>query len=221
MISYWCVLQERTILVAASIGPYGACLHDGSEYTGNYVSTTSKESLKAFHRSRLHHIMLAKPDLLAIETIPALEEALAIVELLPEFPEARAWVTFQCRNEACTAHGDDFADAVHQVSSSSQVLAIGVNCCSPRFIAPLLKRAGQASSKKPFVVYPNSGEEWKESRWCSAAAGEPADWTELVPLWLSLGARWIGGCCRTRPDDVQTIRTVVDNWQLQNSSLPL
>ena len=31
------------VLIAGSVGPYGACQHDGSEYTGNYVDHMTRE----------------------------------------------------------------------------------------------------------------------------------------------------------------------------------
>ena len=210
--------QEVSPLVAASVGPYGACLHDGSEYTGNYVNTVPRETLKYFHRCRLRHIMAAKPDIVAIETIPALEEALILTELLGEFPDARAWVSLQCRDEKHTAFGDVFADAVCCLSACSQVIAVGLNCCAPQIVEPLLRSAAGLSNGKPFVVYPNSGEVWSAedgaSGWCDGDQTQVKgdDWKKMVPVWLSCGARWIGGCCRVRPRDIRTIRSSVTEW---------
>ena len=43
-------------LVGGSVGPYGACLHDGSEYTGSYLqgeTAVTAEQLVAWHRDRV------------------------------------------------------------------------------------------------------------------------------------------------------------------------
>src|SRR5262245_60294194 len=69
--------------VAASVGPYGAFLADGSEYRGNY-GLTEKE-LMDFHRPRMKALTEAGADLLACETIPCLIEAQALTKLLKEF----------------------------------------------------------------------------------------------------------------------------------------
>ena len=60
-------------LVAASIGPYGAMLADGSEYRGAYAIDDS--ALERFHRPRMEVLAHGGADVLAFETIPCLREA--------------------------------------------------------------------------------------------------------------------------------------------------
>ncbi len=60
------------VLIAASLGPYGAILHDGSEYTGDY--DVSVDVLREFHTERLSVFDNSDVDVLALETIPSLEE---------------------------------------------------------------------------------------------------------------------------------------------------
>ena len=87
---------DRRVLVAASVGPYGATLADGSEYRGDYGLDLS--GLVEFHRERLDVLGSSGADLLAVETIPAAEEARAIAELLSEGEGIDAWVSFSCRD---------------------------------------------------------------------------------------------------------------------------
>lgn len=84
-------------LVAGSVGPYGASLHDGSEYTGSYVDKVKKETIMAWHRARFNALTEEGIDLLAIETIPAQAEAEALIDLLKEYPNQKAWLAFQCK----------------------------------------------------------------------------------------------------------------------------
>jgi homocysteine S-methyltransferase len=193
------------VKVAASVGPYGAYLADGSEYRGNYG--LSKDELKDFHRDRLRALIATKPDLLAVETIPELSEAKAIIELIDEIaPAMPFWVSFSCKSESELSSGEKFADAVALVNSAKSAVAVGINCTKPSFIEPLLK---SAKSVIPYVVYPNSGREWDpiEKEWLGPVASsfEPSD----IQAWKSLGARLIGGCCGVSPRDISELRHLV------------
>src|SRR5262249_10660921 len=91
-------------LVAASVGRYGACLHDGSEYRGDYG--LSAQELMDFHRPRLDALAHSGADLFACETIPCLTEAEALVRLLADYPDMPAWLSFSCRDEQSVCHGE-------------------------------------------------------------------------------------------------------------------
>jgi len=89
-------------LVAASIGPYGAMLHDGSEYSGDYGVTA--ETLRSFHASRLALFDSCGADVLALETIPSKLEAEVLADLLVEC-STPAWISFSCRDGAHVVDG--------------------------------------------------------------------------------------------------------------------
>jgi homocysteine S-methyltransferase len=186
--------------VAASIGCYGASLHDGSEYRGDYG--LSRKELADFHRPRLRVLADSGADLLAFETIPSKLEAEAIVGLLDELPDAPpSWISFSCRNGAEVCHGELLAECVAVAAGAG--VAAGINCTPPNFLSSLLRSAQGAT-----VVYPNSGETWDARRqiWTGESSGGIE---ELAPEWRGLGARVIGGCCRTTPASVAAIREVL------------
>ena len=191
--------------VAASVGPYGAYLADGSEYRGNYGLT--EEQLIEFHRPRMKGLIEAGADMLACETIPSPIEARALVKLLGEFKGVSAWISFSCRDEAHVCEGETLEECIRQVESSPQVAALGVNCTSPKFIPALILEAKKATDK-PILVYPNSGESYNAEKkdWDSNPVFE--SFGEEAKEWYNAGARMIGGCCRTSPQDIQTIA----NW---------
>ena len=191
-------------LVAASIGAYGASLADGSEYRGNY--TISRQELADFHGSRLAAVMTARPDLLAIETIPSAEEAALVLELLAPWPEIRAWVSFTCRDASRISDGRPVAEAIRSVEDHPLVAAVGFNCVPPSLAEELLAGAARVTTK-PLVIYPNSGERWDAGRrrWISGEG--PFEFGAGARRWLGSGARLIGGCCRTGPETIRTIRT--------------
>ena len=188
--------------VAASVGPYGAFLADGSEYRGNYGLT--EEQLIDFHRPRMKALVEAGADILVCETIPALIEAQALVKLLGEFEGASAWISFSCRDETRVNEGQTLEECIRQVESSPQVAAVGVNCTSPRYIPSLIREAKKAANK-PILVYPNSGESYSAEK--NDWNGDPVyeSFGEEAREWYHAGARMIGGCCRTSPQDIKVI----------------
>ena len=190
--------QETSVLVAASVGPYGASLADGSEYRGNYGK--SKKWLKDFHRARLQILIKSNPDLLAIETIPELTEAQAILELLDEQAvKIPYWVSFSCKDGKHISSGELFKDAAKLVSGRLGAIGVGINCTAPEFITPLLT---SARSRIPFVVYPNSGRLWNAEikEWVGPAA---SGFSEIqIFEWKERGAKLIGGCCSVGPEEI-------------------
>jgi homocysteine S-methyltransferase len=203
---------SRALLVAASVGPYGAVLHDGSEYHGNYG--ISEDALLEFHRERLAVLVSAGPDLLACETIPSRAEATALVRLLEEHPAAKAWITFSCRDGQHTAAGDAIAACARWLDAVPQVVALGVNCVAPEWVESLIREL-RSGSDKPIVVYPNSGESWDADARCWV--GNADRFTTYVPRWLEVGATWIGGCCRTTPEDIRRVRQDVDAFAAKSA----
>jgi homocysteine S-methyltransferase len=186
-------------LVAASIGPYGACLHDGSEYHGNYG--LSRRDLMEFHRPRMEVLAETEADLFALETIPSLLEAEALLRVMEEFPGKYAWLSFSCRNGQEICHGERFADCAALADHAEFLVGVGVNCTAPKFISDLLVSA--AGVNTPLVVYPNSGETWNADGncWAGEGSGPPP-----VNEWYDRGARLIGGCCRTTVRDIADMR---------------
>jgi homocysteine S-methyltransferase len=190
-------------LVAASIGPYGAALADGSEYTGDY--NLDEDDLFEWHRQRWHVLARSGADLLACETIPSYNEARALLRLLRETPEAWAWFSFSCRDEAHVSDGTPISQCAHLLDGQPQVVAVGVNCTSPRYITGLI-RAIRAVSTKPVIIYPNSGERYdpQMNQWYGLS--NASEFGTFSREWRKAGAALIGGCCRTGPEHIRQIR---------------
>lgn len=190
--------------VAASVGPYGAFLADGSEYRGNYGLTENE--LMDFHRPRMQALIAAGADILACETIPCLIEAQAIAKLLQEFPATAAWLSFSARDGKHISEGQVFAECVKQLEAHPQIVALGINCTSPNYVTSLILEAKKAT-KKPILVYPNSGETYNAAK--NDWNGDPVlnSFGEQAREWYEAGARLIGGCCRTTPEDIHVIAT--------------
>ncbi|WP_075743726.1 MULTISPECIES: homocysteine S-methyltransferase [Actinoalloteichus] len=194
---------EQRLLVAASIGPYGAYLADGSEYRGRYGLTVGQ--LRAFHRPRLRLLAETAPDLLAIETIPDVDEAAAVLAELDGLG-LPAWLTFTSTGMHTRA-GQPLAEAFAMVRGRADVVAVGVNCASPVGVAEVVRLAAECSGK-PVVVYPDGGEVWNASEraWAGPGRFRPGD----VRDWIAAGARLVGGCCRVRPAEIAALAAEVD-----------
>lgn len=194
--------DAKTLLVAGSVGPYGAFLADGSEYRGDYALPEAE--MMAFHRPRVQALLAAGADLLACETLPSFAEAQALVKLLAEFPDARAWFSFTLRNAGHISDGTPLAEVVSWLNQQPQVVALGINCVALESVTPALQQL-QTLTDKPLVVYPNSGEQYDagSKTWHSAPSG--CTLHDKLAEWQQAGARLIGGCCRTSPGDIAAI----------------
>jgi homocysteine S-methyltransferase len=203
---FWAVPANREgrrhPLVAASIGPYGAMLADGSEYRGHY--TRSDDQLRDFHRLRLEVLAGSGADLLAFETIPCLREALILAQLLEEFPSMSAWVSFSCQDGSRNCEGEDIGACAAALQPYSQIAAVGMNCTRPEFVESLLRRMRERTGK-PLLAYPNSGEIYDAT--AKVWRGHPhlRTFADQARSWYEAGARLLGGCCRTTPQDIKAI----------------
>ncbi len=195
-------LNRPKPIVAASVGPYGAFLADGSEYRGDYKLTENE--LIDFHRPRVEALIHSGADILACETIPCLMEAKAIVRLLEEFPETYAWISFSAKDELHISNGEPVARCAEWLDKHEQVAAIGINCTPPQYITALIKEMKRFTSK-PIAVYPNSGEHYDAEfkNWEGVASDKK--YGNHAEYWYQCGARLIGGCCRTTPEDIKSI----------------
>ncbi|MCI4136654.1 homocysteine S-methyltransferase [Bacillus vallismortis] len=195
-------LNRPKPIIAASVGPYGAYLADGSEYRGHYA--ISEDELVEFHRPRMKALIEAGADVLACETIPCLSEAKAIARLLKEFPEAYAWISFSAKDSQHISDGTPAADCASWLDEHRQIAAFGINCTPLQHIPFLIEELKKHSSK-PIIVYPNSGEQYdpKTKTWNGAGCAEP--YGTSARAWHEKGAKLIGGCCRTTPEDIKEI----------------
>ncbi|MFC8952586.1 homocysteine S-methyltransferase [Streptomyces sp. NPDC057101] len=189
---------REEVWVAASVGPYGAMLADGSEYRGRYG--LSVRELEAFHRPRIEVLAAAEPDVLALETVPDVVEAEALLRAA-EGCGVPLWLSYTVEGGRTRA-GQDLEEAFAVAAGNDRVVAVGVNCCDPADAGPAVELVA-AVTGKPAVVYPNSGERWDAGArgWRGAVAFDPARATD----WAKAGARLVGGCCRVGPTTIAAL----------------
>ena len=188
--------------VAASIGPYGAALANGEEYVGRYGLTVAQ--LADWHLPRMEILADAGADVLAIETVPDIDEAEALVGLVRRLG-VPAWLSYTISGPYTRA-GQPLAEAFAVAADVQEIIAVGVNCCAPADVLPAIDIARNITDK-PVIVYPNSGEQWDGPRrtWIGKAGWS----SDLAPQWVAAGARIVGGCCRVRPAEIAQLATAI------------
>ncbi|KAK4547422.1 hypothetical protein LTR36_001078 [Oleoguttula mirabilis] len=199
--------SSRKLLVAGSVGPYGAYLSDGSEYRGDYQRTA--EEFKDFHRPRIHALVDADVDMLAVETMPSMPEIEAVCSLLEtEFRDVTAWVSCTLKDAEHLSDGTPLKDVLALVSRYEQIVAFGVNCVPVQLVEPALRHLSslREGSTPVLLCYPNSGEIWDAG---SKTWSGPKPYGHAVSnqarKWTAAGAKLVGGCCRTGPKDIEAI----------------
>ncbi|KAL0848694.1 hypothetical protein Bca101_021941 [Brassica carinata] len=215
------ILKKRPILVAASVGSYGAYLADGSEYSGIYGDLITLDTLKDFHRRRLQVLGESGADIIAFETIPSKLEAQAFAELLDEGDvKISGWFSFNSKDGVNVVSGDSIKECIAIAEACEKVVAVGINCTSPRFIEGLVLEIAKVTSK-PILVYPNTGERYDadQKEWVENTGVGDDDFVSYVDKWMDAGVSLLGGCCRTTPATIRAIhKRLVTRRSLFSSS---
>lgn len=193
---------ERVPLIAASIGPYGAALHDGSEYTGSYDADA--DALRIFHAERLQLFDESDADVLALETIPSLTESEVLAELLAAC-RTPAWVSFSCCDERHVSDGTPVEDVTKVFRDHPTILAVGINCTPPQYVVPLIGRIRKVLPDTAILAYPNSGETYDATENAWSGTVSPLDCATAAQDWIAAGAKLVGGCCRMGPEHIRAM----------------
>jgi len=203
-------------LIAVSIGPFGAYLADGSEFRGDY--SVSTQELRSFHKSRWEILADSSADIFAFETIPSFREAVVLLDLLKSTPEIYAWISFSCTDGMRISDGTHLAECAELFVGCEQIVGVGVNCTAPQYISSLIKQVRQGAPAKPIVIYPNSGEVYDENRKSWVGSSDLINLGTAAIEWFNLGARLLGGCCRTNPSQIADMRRALLSLQIRKTT---
>lgn len=193
-------------LVAASVGPYGASLCNGSEYTGRYEVT--EKQLIAFHVERLRLFAESDADIIACETIPSLVEAKVLLNLVAALPYRAAWLSLTCRDVRHLADGSPLSEVLAVAQDVPNLCAVGINCVAPRLVLQTLDTLAR-HTELPIVVYPNASNAWDLHTRQPVDETPPEAFATAAQNWLGNGAQIIGGCCRTTPAHIAAMREMM------------
>lgn len=197
---------DQAIYIAASMGPYGAVLADGSEYRGNY--SISEKALKEFHLQRIRLFETTEVDFFGFETIPSLLEVKVLSELLLSSTKP-SWISFSCKDGSHLNDGNKIYEAAKLIADVDTVFALGVNCTSPKYISAIIEVLKESAPQKKIIVYPNSGEVYHVESKSWLGVSNPYSFEKMALEWRKNGADIIGGCCRIGPEHIEKIRDLI------------
>lgn len=200
-------LGEMTTRVAASVGPYGASLADGSEYTGQYRSLFS--AVEEYHRGKLDVLRESNPDAFAVETQLLADEVRVIALRLVALGSPPAWFSFGFRDEETTYGGDSLHQVVDAVIDYPNLIGVGVNCTPPHLVTPILRRLSEYAPDIPLLAYPNHGGDWDVATRTWSKPTESVFGSEQIEQWILAGARYVGGCCGIGPAEIAHLAHLV------------
>ncbi len=195
--------QPKPLLIAGSVGPYGAYLADGSEYTGAYQ--LSEEAFMEFHYVRIKALIDANVDLLACETLPSFTEIKALTKVIKQFPKISCWFSFTLKDDQHLSDGTPLSLVVEYLNNIEQIASVGINCIALEKVTSSLNVLNKLTSK-PLIVYPNSGEVYDPltKQW-HPNPQHNCTFANQLTNWIESGAKLIGGCCQTTPNDIANI----------------
>lgn len=202
-------------LVAASVGPYGASLANGAEYTGDY--DVSDRQLVSFHVERLRILAETEADVIACETIPSLREARVLLQLLQALPHRWAWMSLICRDATHLADGSSLCEVLKLTQDVPNLCAVGINCIAPRYGERSIEIL-QRNATAPVLVYPNASNDWSPSARRAPEAADPESFAQEARKWLRAGAQIIGGCCRTTPAHIRALGSILNHPRSRRES---
>lgn len=197
---------NNKIIIAASIGPYGSYLADGSEYVGNY--DINEETFFDFYKKKVDLLDSSSADVLAFETIPSYKEAKVISNILKE-TKKQSWISFSCKNQKEISDGTKLEKCCEYLNNHSKIFGVGVNCTSPKYISKLISILKRKLKNKKIIIYPNSGEiyDGKNKNWIG---NSNITFESYIDEWLNLGVDILGGCCRVGTKEIKKIKDKID-----------
>ena len=202
------IKEDKALSIAGSVGPYGAYLANGSEYTGDYQ--LSESEFIAFHKDRVTALIDAGVDILACETMPSFLEIKALAKLIQQFPMVNCWFSLTLKDQQHISDGTPLIEVIEYLNSIEQIVSVGINCIALEKVTPALEVLSELTGK-PLIVYPNSGEQYDPTtkQW-HKNHHHNCTFANQLDTWIKLGAKLIGGCCQTTPEDIVEIHQLLN-----------
>lgn len=133
------VTDEQVIV--GSLGPYGAYLSDGSEYTGAYE--VSIEDYIDFHQARIQALIDRGIYDFVFETVPNFNEIKSIVEhIIPQYSDdITFWISCTVSDEGNLSDGTEFETVCQYIKDYEERLPVfGVNCSKIESVDKAIKK---------------------------------------------------------------------------------
>ena len=189
-------------LVAGDVGPSGLLLPP--------VGQATVEEVREAFREQLDNLAAAGVDLISIETMYDLREALAAVEAARETGLAvLASMTFEARKRGFfTIMGDPLAASLAALADAGAD-AVGCNCSVTSSVMVGMVAEARRSVSARLVAQPNAGQPRVTPGGTSYDAS-PEEFARDLAAIVAAGASLVGGCCGTSPEFIRCARAALD-----------
>jgi methionine synthase I (cobalamin-dependent) len=184
------VQSDKPLFIAGSISTLEDC------YRPDLVPPDKE--LRTEHSERIHHLIECDVDLILIETINTIREAV-IMAKLATITGTPVVVSFVCDREGKILSGESLTEAANQLLPLG-ISAIGVNCGpTPNLAKPLTELQSACSIDFPLIAYGNIGYADEEVGWVNTDSENPKAYCEHAVHWP---VKIVGGCCGTTPQHI-------------------
>ncbi len=173
-----------------------------------YDKTTVPQDSVALseHSEKISNLIEAGVELILIETMTTLYEGKCALEAYDKVGKRKPfWISFSCDATGKLYGGETMREVVDMVESYSPKVLL-VNCTPIEGITKALEKLRKMTSitlgayanvEKP--VYDQA------KAWIRRPEITPKEYAKLCLEWWKLGARVLGGCCGTTPEDIHEI----------------
>ena len=163
------------------------------------------DELRAEHSERIHHLIECGVDLILIETVNTIREAVVMAKLAT-ITGTPVIVSFVCNREGKILSGETLTDAANQLLPLG-ISVIGVNCGpTPNLAKPLAELQIACGKDFPLIAYGNIGYADEKVGWVNTDSENPNAYCEHAIHWP---AKIIGGCCGTTPEHIHQLKLAV------------
>jgi S-methylmethionine-dependent homocysteine/selenocysteine methylase len=192
----------KSALVAGSLSSLEDC------YRPDLVPPA--EDCLAEHSERIQHLVEGGVDLLLIETMNSIREAVIAAEIATA-TGLPTWVSFVCDERGRILSGESLTQAAEKLLPLG-VKALGVNCMPAHTIAqPLTELRAICGEEFPLMAYGNIGHVDDEQGWVNTDSTNPEGYLEHAQSWP---AQIIGACCGSTPAHIRKLNQSWKNLSL-------
>jgi homocysteine S-methyltransferase len=189
-------------LVAGSMAPVEDCYSP-------WLTPRDAGELLAEHTELARHLYDAGCDLLLIETMNTVREAVAATRAA-QVTGLPVWVSFILGPDNHLLSGETLAEALRAVMAY-QPQAVLVNCIPVAQMSSALIELQQSAPPDLLVgAYANAGHVG-DAGWSMEHGVTPVAYAQAVSSWRHIGARILGGCCGTTPEHIAAMSAQLES----------
>jgi len=185
--------------VAGDIGPSGKMMQP--------LGDIPPEEMQANYFSQARELIASGVDLIIIETMYSLEEALAAVQGVRkagDIPLLASMTYSKTKNGFFTVMGENISRCVSALEKAGADM-LGANCTLNSTDTIDLTRELRAATDRPLLIQPNAGKP-VTSKGETYYEQTPAEFAMDAAKIRAAGADMIGGCCGTTPEFIQAVK---------------